>query len=79
MNSKTFQWSTGSGQVTILYNGEGSGALSIISSKNTLSVPREIYIKLKTIDSSVYVTLHIVQYNYSSDFSIDFNSDFSTS
>lgn len=79
MNSKTFPWSTGGGQITILYNGDGSGAISITSSKNTLSVQREMRIRLKTIDSSVYVTLHIVQYSYSSDFSIDFNSDFSTS
>ena len=79
MNSRTFPWSTGGGQVTVLYSGEGSGALSITSSSNTLSVPREMSIKLKTIDSSVYVTLHIVQYGHHSlDFSIDFNSDFST-
>ena len=77
MNSKIFQWSTGSGQVTIRYNGEGPGTLSITSSQITLSVPREMYIKLKVIGSSKYVTLRIIQYNHSSDFSIDFNSDFS--
>lgn len=78
MNSKTFPWSIGGGYVTIQYSGEGFGALSITSSRNTLSTQREMYIKIKVINSNIYKILHIVQHFYSSDFSIDFNSDFNS-
>lgn len=76
MISKTFPWSIGGGYVTVQYNGEGFGTLSITSSRNTLRTQREMYIRVKVVNSDIYNILHIVQNIHSSDFSIDFNSDF---
>lgn len=75
MTSKQFNWPDG-GTVSIMFNGEGDGALTIISTENTTNSARSMDITLKTIDNSVAIKIHITQYFKSSDFSIDFSNDF---
>lgn len=75
MTSKQFNWPDG-GTVSIMFNGEGNGALTIISTENITNSVRSMDITLKTIDNSVTIKIHITQHFKSSDFSIDFSNDF---
>lgn len=76
MIHKQFNWPSG-GSVSITFNGEGNGALTITSTKNTTNSTRSMDVILKTTDNSVTIKLHIIQQCFkSSDFGIDFNNDF---
>lgn len=75
MTSKQFNWPDG-GTVSIMFNGEGDGALTIISTENITNSVRSMDITLKTIDNSVTIKIHITQHFKSLDFSIDFSNDF---
>ena len=75
MAYKQFNWPDG-GTVNIVFNGEGNGALTISSTKNTTKNARSMDITLKTTDNSIAIKIHITQQFKSSDFSIDFSNDF---
>lgn len=75
MAHKQFNWPSG-GSVSITFNGEGNGALTITSTKNTTNSTRSMDVILKTTDDSVTIKLRIIQHFKSSDFGIDFNNDF---
>ena len=75
MVHKQFNWPSG-GSVSITFNGEGDGALTITSTKNTTNSTRSMDVILKTTDDSVTIKLHIIQPFKRSDFGIDFNNDF---
>lgn len=53
MATTTKTWSTGTGSVTIQYNGQGDGQLTITSDPNSLYEARSMQIKVKTTDDSI--------------------------
>lgn len=75
-STKYFRWPNSLARVSVTFNGEGNGALTIDSTPNYTSKPRSMDITLKTTDNTVSVNIHITQYSRSSDFNIDFNTDF---
>ena len=52
MITKTKQWTTGTGSITIEYGGQGNGSIIITSDANSLHEARSMYIKVKTTDGS---------------------------
>lgn len=69
-------WNDGDGSITLTYNGQGNGSITVISSPNNLHIQRSQDIFVKTVDNTIIKRLTITQSAKQGDFSIDFNSDF---
>lgn len=76
MSKIVIPWNNGNGVITLTYNGQGNGSITVISSPNNLRIQRSQDIFVKTVDNTIIKRLTIIQSAKQSDFSIDFNSDF---
>lgn len=52
MAQKTIPWQTGSGAITLTYNGEGDGSVVVTSDANDLAVARQQTVSIATTDGS---------------------------
>lgn len=72
---KRIKWNTGTGYITLNYNGQGDGPVSVTLDDNT-GPARSQEVIIKTVDGSVTRILTIRQSARPKDFNSDFNSDF---
>lgn len=61
MATKVIAWQTGSGNITLTYQGQGDGTITVQSDDNNLSVARSQTITVKTANNAVSQTLTINQ------------------
>ena len=61
MATKVIAWQTGSGNITLTYQGQGDGTITVQSDDNNLSVARSQTITVKTTNNAVSQTLTINQ------------------
>ena len=52
METSTVAWKTGSGYITLTYNGQGDGSVSVASDANDMDTVREQYITVETSNGS---------------------------
>ena len=61
MATVTIPWSTGGGNITLTFTGQGNGTVIVSSDDNPLDVSRSQAITVKTTDNSVSRTVTITQ------------------
>ena len=58
MASKSIAWDTGTGNITLTYDGQGDGSIVVTSDPNNLSVPRSMTVNVKAGDITRQVTVN---------------------
>lgn len=61
MATKTIAWNSGTGSATLTYNGQGDGAITVVSDENNLNVRRSMNITIKTTDNTVSRSVTVIQ------------------
>lgn len=61
MSVVTIPWATGTGNITLTFNGQGNGTITVTSDANDLYEERSQTVKVKTTDDSVEVDVTIRQ------------------
>ena len=61
MANVVIPWTTGTGDITLTFEGQGNGTITVTSSPNDLNVERSQVVTVKTLDESVEVSLTIRQ------------------
>lgn len=61
MATKTIAWQTGSGNITLTYQGQGDGTITVVSDENNLDIQRSQNITVKTLDNTISRILTVSQ------------------
>lgn len=61
MATKVIAWETGSGNITLTYQGQGDGPLTVVSDDNDIGTARSQVITVETVDGAVVKNLTVSQ------------------